>query len=179
MITTTLDNLDEGLKKKKFMDMATFIVKYQKFKTSVAVEKMKDIDIANTTKSSYFSLGCSYLKTKERKRTMPPILYKCIDEVVNKCIQPLTPSIEEERKIKKQNYTKKEALPPVAKLDIVKQPISTNNIEYGVKSGNTIMLMPNREYALGFLAGLKNLNKEKEIDAKVVTVEIGDINEND
>ena len=173
----TLENLKDELKKKKFMDLATMIVKYQKFKVCVAVKKMDGIDIKEATKALYFSMGCKYIKTKERIKTIPTTLYMCLDEVIAKCIQPLTPLVEEEKNLYKRDYTKKKAIPPIAKLDIVKQPVSTNNIEYGVKSGNNIMLMLSRKYALGFLAGLKNLNKEKEIDAKVVTVELGDITE--
>ena len=174
MMKTNFENLKQDLNKKKFIDLATAIVKYQKFKGKIAVQKMTGIAMSEATKANYFNLGCTYIKTKEKKKCVPTTLYKCLDEVVNKCIQPLTPSLEEQKSIYKRNYTKKDATPPVAKLEIINKPIATSNIEYGVKFDNNIMLMVNRDYALGFINGLKFCGKK---NAKVITVEIGNINE--
>ena len=172
-ITTTLENLEQDLKKKNFMDLAMNIVKYQKFKTNIALKKF-NVNFKDNTKSNYFGLGIMYLKNKERRKSIPTTLYNCIDECLEKHVQALTPSVEEERGKIRRNYTRKSAIPPIAKLEIINKPVSTNNIEYGVKIGDMITLMPNREYARGFLAGIKSL---KEVEAKVITVELGDINE--
>ena len=178
-MTTNLDNLKEDLKKKRFYDIAEYIIKYQKFKSNVSIAKMNNLtDISTSTKLNYFNFCTTYLRTGNKHKAVPSTLYKCLDELLSKHVQPLTPSVDEEWKPKKKIkvYQRKNATLPVAKLEIVKNPVATN-IEYGVKIDNTIMLMPSRDYALGFLGGLKNLNKNKEIEAKVVTVELGDINE--
>lgn len=177
-MTTNLENLKESLKMKKFYNMAEYIIKYQKFKSSVALTKMNNLDISNSTKINYFNFGVAYLKTGNKHRALPSTLYACIDELVAKHVQPLIPKIEEERQEKNwvKKFQKKEAVLPVSKLEIVNKPLTTN-IEYGVKSNNNIMLMPSRDYALEFLAGLKKLNPNKEIEAKVVTVELGELSE--
>lgn len=171
---TTLENLKEGLKAKNLMDIAIAIVKYQKFKTPIAISKMPN-NIKEATKVNYFTLGCRYLKNREKSKYVPSTLYNCIDELLSKHLQPLTPSIEEQKRTYNRNYTTKKAVPPVAKLDEIKRPITSNNIEYGVKMSNTdIKIFKNRDLAIGFARGLTYCGKE---NIKVITMEIGDINE--
>lgn len=175
-----LAELRQGIANKKMQDFAYNIVKYQKFKTSTAIKNI-NYDCSEKTKMLYFNAGVKYIKTKEREKYVPPTIYEYIDEALDKHIQPLTPSLQDERRVyaKKlvKKFTKKDDIPPVAKLDIIQkiQSKTDSNCEYGVKLSDTeIKICKNRDYAIGFAEGLKYLGKT---DVKVITIKIGEISE--
>lgn len=172
------ETLEEDLRKKKFMDIAKTIIQYQNFKNVIACSKMSD-DLGKSTKNNYLNYGIKYLKKKTKVNLIPKILYQCLDEWQKKCLQPLTPSFED-RKIQynlKKKHEKKDAILPVNKVieDINTNIRVTAEIKYGIKlNDEQILLMKNRDYALGFANGLKHCGKT---DVKVITLEIGDISE--
>ena len=92
---TTLATLPEDLREKKFMDVAIDIVKYQNYKTSAIMPKIKHEDFNSSTLVNYVNCGITYIKTGARKQPAPKFLYDCIDKAVEKCVQPLRPSTEE------------------------------------------------------------------------------------
>ena len=172
------ETLEDDLRKKRFSDIAKIIIQYQNFKNVIVCSKMPD-DLSKSTKNNYLNYGIKYLKDKTKVNLVPKILYQCLDEWQEKCLQPLTPSFEDRKVVYslRKKYEKKDAILPVNK---VIENINTNikitaKVEYGVKvNEETILLMQNKDYALGFVNGLKYCGKT---DAKVITLEIGDINE--
>ena len=167
-----LSELKEGIKKKQLFDFGFTIVKYQKFRTSLIAEKVK-FEGTPATITNYINLGVSYIKNKTKHQRVPAAIYEGIDEALRTHVQPLTPLMREERRVYHRDYSKKKNIPPVAKLDIVTNPI-TAKFEYGIKfPDNSIKLCQSKDYASGYIDALKSLNKLSEY--KLVAVEISDI----
>lgn len=145
------------------------IVKYQNFKTEAIVSKV-DYPLAYSTLSKYIEYGIRYIKRKVRTGTTNPLLYTYIDKAIAEFVQPLTPGKYEKRNFYKVDYTKKEQTPPVAKLQMVHQPVIAE-ISYGVKLNDTIKLFENKQQAILFAEGAKFTG----CDVSVVTVELGEV----
>ena len=148
-----LENLKKAVDEKKMYDIALVIRKYQDYKIGITAGKLSDT-FSIATKKNYISAGISYIKTGKKLRCVPVSLYKALDKVLGECVQPLRPSLEERRKEYKRNYTKKENIPPVARMDIVKKPIIAK-VNYRVRLEDSIKCFPSYDEATGFLKGLK------------------------
>lgn len=148
-----LENLKEELNEKRMYNVALTIRKYQDYRISLTAEKL-DNSFSLATKKNYISAGISYIKTGKKLRCVPVSLYRALDKVLSECVQPLRPSLEEKRKEYKRNYTKKENIPPVARMDIVKKPTSVR-VDYGVKLEDSIKCFTSYDEATGFLKGLR------------------------
>lgn len=174
-MNSTLETLKDDLKEKAIRDFAYNIVKYQKFITKIAVEKFEHT-YSKTTACNYFDAGLKYLRTGSTfNANYNKHLYTYIDEAVANHVQPLTPSKDEERQIKKGYYTRKDNNPPIAKISIVKKPL-TAKINYGVQINDNIVLCKTEDEARAFLRGMRFLSRKDEI-GKVVTLEIGEVKE--
>ena len=150
---TQLQDLTKDLKEKKIYDMAVTIRKYQDYKVEVAMSKM-DQELSAATRKNYFIGGVAYIKEGKRVSGMPVSLCRAIDNVLKECVQPLRPSNSEKRKVYNRKYVRKNTIPPVARLDIVKKPIIAK-LSYGVKLEDNIKCFPSYDEANGFLKGLK------------------------
>ena len=171
-MTTNISQAMKEAQQEKIKKVAEIILKYQKFKNSIIVEKMGDC-LAKSSKLNYITCGRHYLKTGEKyKNVVGNNFYIYLQNALDKHIQPLTPSFDEKLKITKRDYTKKEAILPITKIINSNKKITTN-IEYGIKINDKIILQKNEEMAKAFLNGIKFLNPETE--AKVVAVEISNI----
>ena len=148
-----LSNLQKEMDQKKMYDVATVIRKYQDYKVSIAVEKLSNT-LSLATKKNYLSAGTSYIKTGKKQNCIPTGLYRALDKVLEECVQPLRPSNEEKRREWKRDFTKKDNIPPVARMKAVKNPI-TVKIKYGVKVEDSVRLLTSYDEAAGFLKGLK------------------------
>ena len=171
--TISLEMLPKALRQKKddtLNSIATWIIKYQKFKTRVALEHAPK-GYAKCTLMNYFDFGVSHIKYGKNTAGYR-FLYQAIDELLQKHIQPLTPSAKDERKVYKKDYTRKDNPPPVAKLEIVNKPL-TASYKYGIQRGDEIRLCPSEDYAQGYIDCLKK-HCNIESDIKIVTVEIGE-----
>lgn len=166
---STLETIEQDSKNKKFKELALNIIKYQKFSNKYIVEQVKDYFTSEHTLIAYITSGLSYLNTGKKSKNTSNKLYNYINEYKSKCVQPLTPSFEQRRQIKKIDYTKKENIPNIAKIELLKKPI-TKKIEYGVRINNDIKILKNEELANIFLDGVKFANKE--VEAKVITIEV-------
>ena len=149
---TDLKNLPKQLNEQKLYEMAKIIRKYQNHKTSIAASKL-DENLTFLTRKNYVTWGVAYLKDGKKAPGISNALCKALDRVKSECIQPLTPSESEKRRTYNGKYTKKNAVPPVAKLDIVKKPL-TAKVSYGVKIGDIIKCFPSYDETSGFLKGL-------------------------
>ena len=169
-----LENLKEEIKNKKLRDFALAIVKYQNFKTNVALPKI-NYDCSDNTKMSYFNCGISYLKTGVMHKGIPSKLYEYIDEFKKQCVQPLTPSILEQRQEKKARNKAAglSAIPPVARLDIVKMPL-IEHFEYALKCNNQFLLCRSKDFAEGYLEALKDKGENAD-NYKIVAVTVSDL----
>jgi len=165
--------LKQDLQNKNWERIAEDVIKYQYFKTSIAANKIRS-NASYATKVNYINNGRRYLQTGKTFNGTPnvgPNLFKFIDLMQQKHIQPLTPKQNErykETQRKKPNYTKKEATPPICEL--LTQRI-TSKIEYGVKYNDLIYLHNNEDNARIFLNGIMATGNKAEI----VSVELGEI----
>jgi len=171
-LSSSLENIKEDLIKKKAME----IVKYQNFRTKIALERM-----SVKMPRQVFDSAVGYIRYKTYNSSIvTKSLKDAIDECIANHVQPLTPKEEEKRgmyarrseiqklrKISKQ-YQAKDAIPPIAKLEIVKQTVS-ENFEYGVKQGDNIRLFANEELATNFIQNVKFFT-DKEVKLVEVTV---------
>ena len=172
---STLETLKNDLKEKAIRDFAYNIVKYQKFNTKIAVSKFEH-SYSKITACNYFDAGLKYLRTGNTfKANYNKHLYTYIDEAVAKHIQPLIPSMKEERQLKKGYYARKENNPPITKLAVVNKPL-TAKINYGVQINDNIVLCKTEDEARAFLRGMRFLSRKDEL-GKVVTLEIGEVEE--
>lgn len=166
--------LKTDMEAKKWRQIAEDVIKYQDFKIGLAAERMRG-NLSHATKRNYVINGRYYLKTgkKYSKHFQSSSLFKYIDMVKDEHLQPLTPKSDEALRVilpRKKNYAKKEAIPPISQMDIIKNPICAK-IEYGVKYNDMIYLMENEKFAQVFVKGIKATGNE----AKIVSVEIGEI----
>ena len=163
---TDFRNLPQALKDKKAYDIALIIRKYQDFKTSVAVEKL-DSSLSKGTRANYVMGGVSYIKTGKKHPCVPSSIYAAIDKVVKECVQPLRPSETDKKREYKRDFKKKDITPPVARLDIVKKPVTTK-ITYGVRIEDSVKCIDSYDRAVGFLEGLRYMGNK---NAKMVSFE--------
>ena len=112
---------------------------------------MKDLTLA--TRVNYVNGGVIYLKEGRKTCGITSSLCKALDRVVSECVQPLTPSKQDRRRVYDKKFTRKDNTPPVAKLDIIKKPL-TAKLSYGVKIGDIIKCFPSYDETSGFLKGL-------------------------
>lgn len=169
--TISLEMLPKALRQKKddtLNSIATWIIKYQKFKTRVALEHAPE-GYAKCTLMNYFDFGVSHIKYGKDTAGYR-FLYRTIDGLLKKHIQPLTPSEKDARRVSKKDYTRKDNPPPVAKLEIVNKPLVTT-YQYGIQTETTIRLCPSEDYAMGYLDALRESGDEI---SKIVTVELGE-----
>lgn len=168
-----LENLKEEMRKKGIRDFALAVIKYQNFKTNVAIKKI-NYDATDITKTAYFNCGVAYLRSGVIHKGIPSKLYEYLDEFKKQCVQPLTPSENEKRQIRKRNKAAgRSAVPPVARLDIVKMPL-TEHFEYALKCNNRFLLCRSKDFAEGYLEALKD--KGENIDNyKIVAVTVSEV----
>lgn len=171
---STLKTLKEDMSAKKWREIAEDIIKYQDFKTAIAIKRMRG-KVSDTTKKNYITSGRHFLRTGEQYSTcnVGVSLFKWLEIVKKEHLQPLTPKDNErgkEMKPRKKDYTRKDAKVPIAELDIIKKPVSSK-FEYGVKYGDVIYLAKNEDYAEVFLKGVTATGN----NAKIVSVEIGEV----
>lgn len=174
-----LENLKEDIRQKQLRDLALSIVKYQNFKTSAAIKNIKFVASQNTTKN-YFGCGVSYIKSggKVKHKAIPSKIYDYIDEYLAQHVQPLTPSESDRRgeyKQRKNRYHGKSAVPPVAKLDIVRQPLTEKYDDYGIKSPDGyVKICKSRDYAEGYMEALKDNGKVVD-EYKIIAIKISEV----
>lgn len=170
-----LENLKEEIKNKKLRDFALGILKYQNFNTNAALERI-NYDASNNTKAAYFNCGISYLKNGVIHKGIPSKLFEYLDEFKKQCVQPLTPSrLEKRRELKprKDRAAGISAIPPVARLDIVKMPL-TEKFEYALKCNNQFLLCRSKDFAEGYLEALKDKGENTD-NYKIVAITVSDI----
>ena len=163
-----MSNALDELKIKRFNDIAETIIKYQNYKTNIAVSKM-DNSLGKSTRLNYLMYGIRYLKTEYKSCIVPSSLYKALDNCVEKHIQPLRPSADEAKRIYNRDYTRKENKPPVARLKMVQKPV-TEKFTYGIKIGDKIALQKSEAEAKAFLNGAKFVDNANRLDIKLVSV---------
>ena len=149
-----LETLKEDLRAKQLRDIAIWIVKYQKFKMNIALDKLDTDFCRKKKKKNYFVRGLKYLRTKEKSSGVNSVLYDFIEEEIQKHTQPLRPNFSEQKREYKRDYTKKDAKPPIVALKAVQKPL-TANFEYGIRIGNDIKILESEDIAKGFIQGLK------------------------
>lgn len=166
--------MEQAIKKfdeARLVKLAELIVKYQKFQTSLIwLQVLKDhsIILSKTTAVNYINLGICYLKTGQKYKSIPNALYKNIDDCVARHLQPLTPTLAQERRKIARDYTKKEAKLPIEKNPVIKQEL-TKTFEYGVRIENRIILFDNEHSMATFIKNAKFVNPDTELQP--VTVE--------
>ena len=163
---TTLRDLPQELKDRKAYDIATIIRKYQDYKTGVAANKL-DSSLTLSTRKNYVMGGVSYIKTGKKLPCVPSSIYEAIDKVLKECVQPLRPSEQDKKRSYKRNYFKKEVTPPVARLDIVKKPL-TAKVSYGIRLEDSVKCLDSYDEAVGFLKGMRYMGNKT---AKIVSFE--------
>jgi len=169
---SNLKTLEKDLRKKQWGEIAEDLIKYQNFKTNIAIKHMR-CNVSDTTKKNYITSARYYLRTGKRYSTnnVGTALFNALDEALKKHVQPLTPKQSEQLKmlpLRKPNYTKKDAKVPIAQM--IPQKI-ISNFEYGVRYNDIIYLMGNEEEANIFIKGIMATGNS----AKIVSVEIGEV----
>ena len=165
-MTTDFRNLPQALKDKKAYDIALVIRKYQDFKTSIAAEKL-DSSLSKGTRTNYVMGGVSSIKTGKKHPCVPSSVYSALDKVIKDCVQPLRPAEEDKKRVYKRDYKKKDVTPPVARLDIVKRPL-TAKVTYGIRIEDSVKCVDSYDEAVGFLKGMRYLGNKS---AKLVSFE--------
>ena len=170
-LSSSLENLDQNLAQKKAVE----IVKYQNFKTKIAMQK-----ISYKMAKQVFDASVGYLKYGTyNEKVISKTLKKAIDEAVASHIQPLTPKDNEKRvargdinkKNKQKKYQAKNTVPPIAKLEILKKP-GAEVFDYGVRVGDNIRIFQSEGAAKSFLNGLRFFCSEK---AELVEVKFNEV----
>lgn len=155
----------ENYKKQQIKQKAIMIVKYQNFKTNIALKKM-EIKVSKPV----YEAGVSYLKRGKITAPLSNIMKEAIDTTIKECIQPLRPTSAEERKWKFPIYQSKEAKPPICALPIIHKKLTTK-FDYGVLVNNCIKILDSEKEARIFLEGIKFINGE----GKLLEIEIKEI----
>ncbi len=167
----TLKELPQAIKIKKDynkMEVALWIVKYQKFNINAAMQHAPE-GYSKQTLKMYRDKGLHYLRTGEGKGNYKG-LFSEIEQLIKNHTQPLTPSWQDAKREFKRDYTKKNNIPPVAKLEIVNKPLVAQ-VQYGIQTETTIRLCHSEDYAMGYMDALREAGDEI---SKIVTVEIGE-----
>lgn len=168
-MNTTLQQLPTIFKESGNQRMANWIVRYQKFTIKAAIKNAPD-GYSEKTLQSYMTYGSQYLKNGKKVKLLK-FLYPYLDKALQQHIQPLTPSIAEQKRVFKNDFTKKDNTPPVAKLACVTKPL-TAKIQYGIRFDDTIKIFESEEAASWFNKGIEFAKGEA---GKVVTVELGEV----
>ena len=163
---TSLKDLPHELKDKRAYDIALAIRKFQDYKVDVAANKLDD-SLTLSTRKNYVLGGVTYIKTGKKLASVPSSIYDALDKVLKNCVQPLTPSSADKKRSYKRNYCKKEVTPPVARLDIVKKPL-TAKVTYGIRLEDSVKCLDSYDEAIGFLKGMRYLGNKS---AKLVSFE--------
>lgn len=156
--------------------MAEDTVKYQFFKTDVAISKFRIQDKSYTTLKNYFSIGLNYIKTNERKYPyVAKAYYDALENAVKRCVQPLIPKKNEERRTIERTKIaqKKEVKLPIN--DVITATSTTAKVDFGIKVGNVIYLEENEAMQKVFLRGVQAMGGQGQL----VTVEILNMEENE
>ena len=168
---TDLKTLKEDLRKKQWSEIAEDLIKYQNYKTGVAIRHIRG-DVSDTTKKNYITSARYYLRTGKKYESVNvgTALFEALDEALKKHVQPLTPKQEEQARllgVRKPNYTKKDAEVPITQ--VIPKKI-TSKFEYGVKYGKLIYLQDSEKEAQIFLERIKATGNS----ASIVSVEINE-----
>ena len=173
-LSGSLENIQELELKKKAINT----VKYQNFKTRVALEKM---DTPMT--EIMFSAGVSYIKYGTINKALGKAFKIQLDKAIEEHVQPLVPREEEKRlsymyhrgtrlKTKKQvEAQKKETELPIQKLEVVKNPL-TETFEYGVMVDKNLRIFDTEDEAKQFMYNLRFFCDK---DMKLVEVKINEV----
>lgn len=168
---TTLENLPQAVTENKFTELAKWIIKYQYFRMKVAL-KYAPAGYKESTLITYVSVAQRYFN-QGIKLPYYDCFYTELDKQTAKCLQPLTPSENDRKKVynRKEKSYLKAVQPPIAKLDIVNQPVCAN-IKYGIQFDDTVLLFDKEDFARYFNKGIEHAGGEA---GKVVTVELGEV----
>lgn len=169
MMNTTLKELPTVFKENSSMGIATWIVKYQNFNSGAAVKNAPERYSLSTLKN-YLLYGSQYLKSGKRIK-LYNWLYPYLDKCVQSHVQPLTPGVAARKRTSTKDYTTKENIPPVAKLEILKKPLLAKFL-YGLRFDDTIKIFKSEEEASLFNKGVEFAKGEA---GKIVTVELGEV----
>lgn len=150
-----LNTVDFDLK-----DFAYNIIKYQNFQTNKAVKKI-EANLKTTTKALYFNSGVRYIKTGIKNPTVNKKVFEYIDLGMKECLQPLTPSENDKRRVFKNTYHKKDVKLPVQEtLKKLSCNKLTERFEYGVRYDDTIKIFSSSHDAKMFLNGIRFVGKQ-------------------
>lgn len=156
-----MGELPQVIKENQLKKIAYDIVKYQKFRPSIAVSKM-NASYTNGTKLNYFKAGVAYIENKTKSQTTATGLYDYIDEAIRTHIQPLTPTQAEKRVI--YNYKKKKEVKtesPVAK--VLREIRNAEPKIYAVKVNDKYIAQNTLNDAKAFANGIKFLKPNQDV----------------
>lgn len=131
--------------------LAKDIVRYQLFRVKSVIHKLSG-EFTATTKYSYFKVGVRYIKDGSKKPRISHKLYDFIDEAIQQCVQPLTPS-KQDRAREYKRRQKVEVKQP--QIDVPQQ--LTQPFEYGIRKDDKIIVMKDDHAANEFLNNCRSL----------------------
>lgn len=146
------------------------IYKYQKFKSSVILNKINRANYSETTVKLYINKIKQYLKTGVKVHSTPANVYNILEELKAVHAPILTPSESEKAKVYK---TRKQKVSEPIKTVEPPRYIEKIPPQYGVMCENKIVLQPSKEMALGYLECYKIIGDGKAV--KLVTIDIEEI----
>lgn len=162
--------MNENLTNEEIQVRAKEIVRYQNFRSKIALEKM-----SCTMPKMTFDAGVVYLKRGTiNKAGLSSRLKDEIDKCVENYVQPLTPNPSERRRRYNRNYQKKDAQPPICKIEVVKKPV-TSTFNYGIKVGDCIKMVDSEKEAKAFIRGMRFM--EPHAEAVLVEIELSVLEE--
>ena len=153
-----MGELPQVIKENQLKKIAYDIVKYQKFRPSIAILKM-NTSYTNGTKMNYFKAGVTYIDKKIKNSTVTSGLYDYIDEAIRVHTQPLTPTQAEKRVT--YNYKKKEAEHPVVKA--INEIKNTEPRICAVKVNDKYIAQNTLNDAKAFANGIKFLKPNQDV----------------
>lgn len=151
-----LDELKEAIIDANWLDTALVVVKYQDFKSKVAIKQMPKF-LSESTRRNYFEAGVKYIKTQQKWKGGCKAFYAAIDKTISDCVQPLTPRAEDARRVyktRKKNYQSKDAVPPIKKVMESLNSVASTNFTYGVQIDDVVKIFNNSADAKLFLTGV-------------------------
>lgn len=162
-MNTTLDNLTEKVRENRLRNLAKNVVQYQDFKTKAIIRKIDNAGYSESTLRFYIDKGISYIKNGKRHRELGNFT-EYIDEYINKCIQPLTPSKYDKRKFIARNFPITETTcTPNSPVQMVLNKLNNKNYKIAVQTGNLLCMVDGEDQANGFMQCLQVFNKEGQI----------------
>lgn len=169
-----MQNVINNLKENNLKRLAEIVVKYQKFKTFriyKEVLKIESLELGKSTLNNYINYGISYLKYGKKTHCVSQNLYEYIDDCVERCVQPLTPSASEARRVLERKYTGKEVTHPIEKVPVIKLPLTSKFI-YGIRTDNRIITFDKESEMQEFMQNLSYI--VPNVKLQPVTVEVED-----